>query len=95
MALSPGTYVIYCNSANVVVDDVQIRDTVEVHIPHKRTNQQWRVQQSAHGGYAIKNVSSGLFLGTGTVWGGSRLERACKHDAHVWNIQHQHDNVHS
>ena len=38
MVLSPGTYVIYCSSTDVVVDDGG--GNIEVHIPHKRTNQQ-------------------------------------------------------
>lgn len=55
---------------------------------------QWYLQRSTRG-YALKNAERGEYLGINDTRSGSRLEKVCEHNANIWSMVHQYDNVYT
>lgn len=55
---------------------------------------QWHLQRSTRG-YVLKNVDCGGFVGINDARSGSQLEKVCEHNASVWSLERQYDDVYT
>lgn len=79
--------------AGVVIEIINYLK-VECHGVNHGLHQQWYFQRSNRG-YALKNVKCGGFVGINDTRSGSRLEKVCDHNAIVWNLERQYDDVYT
>ncbi|KAF8606782.1 hypothetical protein BDV93DRAFT_520407 [Ceratobasidium sp. AG-I] len=93
MELSSGTYLIRNIRANLALE-LYNHHQIVCHGAHSGPVQLWYLQRSARG-YALKNVECGQYLGINDTRCGSQLEKVCEHNANIWTVVHQYDNVYT